>query len=60
MLRISPGRERNEERVGSIGLEREIGLCWDAMIESAFVLGRFVKVRDGVTTQVVQNIGNAK
>jgi hypothetical protein len=52
VLRISPGKERNEERVGSVGLERGIGLCWDAMIESPSVLGRLVKVRDGVTTQV--------
>ena len=52
VLRISPGRERNEERVGSIGLEREIGLCRDAIIESASMLGRLVNVCDSVTMQL--------
>lgn len=49
MLRTSPGRERNEVRVGSIGLEREIGLRWDAMIESTSILGQSVNVCGGVT-----------
>ena len=48
MLRISPGNEKNEARVGSIGLEREIGLRWDAIIVYASMFGWLVNVRSGV------------
>jgi hypothetical protein len=48
VLRISPGSERNEARVGSIGLEREIGLLWDAIIVYASMFGWLVNVRSGV------------
>jgi hypothetical protein len=34
MLRISPGREVNEGRVGSKGLEHDIDVRWNAMIDS--------------------------